>query len=272
MIEIVSLDDPRIEEYRFLPQRTGRLEPGDRTIVESEVVAKRFLQQQWSGQVLESALLVPDAAERLLPLLTERGLTLDRIFIASKALMERIVGYHLHQGVFLCIRVPGQPSVESLPLPAVMVVGVSSSTNVGAIARSAAAFGFRSIICDRTSASPWLRRCIRVSMGAVFALSIYHARSDVHVLIEQLRQRGARLVGAEVGAPQLYFEFPWASHDVVIFGSEGHGLDAAMLARLDAAVRIPIAPAVESLNVAAAAAIVLADFARRCGLPHERLP
>lgn len=272
MVEIASLDDPRIEEYRFLPQRSGRLKPGDCTIVESEVVAKRFLRQHWSEQLLESALLVPDAAERLLPLLAERNIPLDCVFVASKALMERIVGYHLHQGVFLCIRVPLQPSLEELPLPAVMMVGVSSSTNVGAIARSAAAFGFRSLICDRSSASPWLRRSIRVSMGAVFALRVHHADCDTHSLIEGLRNCGARLVAAEVGAPLVYSDFLWDKHDVIVFGSEGYGLDATLLASMDAAVRIPIAPAVESLNVAAAAAIVLADFARQCGLPQERLP
>lgn len=265
MILIDSLDDPRLERYRFLPGRTGNLRAGDYTIVESERVAVRLLRHQWSRYVLESALMEPEAAERLAPLLYERELPPDHLFVAPKQLLERIVGYHLHQGVFLCIRIPQQPAIEQLPLPAVMLIGVSSSTNVGAIARSAAAFGFRSLICDRTSASPWLRRSIRVSMGAVFELELYHATESTPELIDRLRRCGAQLVGAEVDAPQVYTEFAWSTRDVLLFGSEGEGLSAEVLARCDAAVRIPMSSAVESLNVAAAAAVLLAWHAHVTG-------
>lgn len=270
MVTISSLDDPRIAEYRFLPERTGRLFPGRRTIVESEVVAQRLLRYPWSKGIVESALLVPPVAERLAPLLQARGVSPERIYVAPKSLLEQVVGYHLHQGVFLCIRVPPQVPIEQLPLPAVMLVGVSSSTNVGAIARSCAGLGFRSLICDRATASPWLRRCIRVSMGAIFALATYHATDETDLLLERLRERGGRLVGVEVGAPVEYDAFEWSRNDILIFGSEGTGLDAEFLERLDAAVRIPMSAAVESLNVAAAAAIVLAECSRRCGLFAER--
>ncbi|MCX8052109.1 MAG: RNA methyltransferase [Chlorobi bacterium] len=271
MVEIASLDDPRLDEYRFLPQRSGNLRPGERTIVESEVVVRRLLQHEWSAQYVESALLVPDAAVRLAPLLAQRGVPPDCIFVAPLSLMERIVGYRLHRGVFASMRVPVSPVLEELPLPAVVLVGVSSSTNVGAIARSAAAFGIRTLICDRATASPWLRRSIRVSMGAVFELIVYHAIEETRVLLERLRQRGARLVGAEVGAPSVYSVFDWSERDAIVFGSEGSGLDKAMLALMDAAVRIPMSRSVESLNVAAAAAIVLAKHAERCGqLLEER--
>ncbi|MCS7000608.1 MAG: RNA methyltransferase [Candidatus Kapabacteria bacterium] len=272
MVEISSLDDPRIAEYRFLPQRTGALRSGERTIVESEVVARRLLQHEWSSEIVESALLAPDAAERLGNLLAKRGVPPERVFVAPKALMERIVGYHLHQGVFLCTRVPPQTEIAALPLPAVVLVGVSSSTNVGAIIRSAAAFGFASIVCDAASASPWLRRCIRVSMGAIFTMAWHHAHGTTEELFMQLRQRGARLVGAEVGAPLVYSAFAWSKHDAIVFGSEGQGLSPSLLKQLDAVVRIPISPAVESLNVAAAAAIILAEHAEWCGLVHERMP
>lgn len=270
MVTICSLDDPRIAEYRFLPERTGRLLPGERTIVESEVVAQRLLRYAWSEGLVESALMVPSAAERLAPALAARGVPQERIYVAPKTLLEQVVGYRLHQGVFLCMHVPPQELLEQLPLPAVLLVGVSSSTNVGAIARSCAALGFRSLICDRASASPWLRRCIRVSMGAIFALASYHAHEETLVLIERLRERGGRLVGVEVGAPIVYSTFEWTRNDILVFGSEGAGLEAAFLERLDASVHIPMSTAVESLNVAAAAAIVLAECSRRCRLIAER--
>ncbi len=263
MVELTSLDDPRIAQYRYLPQRTGRLTAGDYTIVESEVVVRRLLKHAWSATAIESALIEHTAAERLEPLLCSHGVPPERIYIAPKSLMESIVGYPLHRGVFVCLRVPAHIPLAALPLPAVLLVGVSSSTNVGAIARSAAAFGFRSLICDRQSASPWLRRCLRVSMGAMFELSLYHASEQTEHVIEQLRQRGARLIGAEVSAPHVYSEFAWSRSDVIVFGSEGSGLDERLLSQLDAAVRIPMSTAVESLNVAAAAAIILADHARK---------
>jgi tRNA G18 (ribose-2'-O)-methylase SpoU len=265
MVELHSLDDPRIAEYRFLPERTGRLDAGERTIVESEVVVRRLLQHPWSAELIESALIEHGAAERLVPLLQARGVPPERIFLAPKSMVERVVGYPLHRGVFLCMRVPARKPLSEVPLPAVLLVGVSNSTNVGAIARSAAAFGFRTLICDRQSASPWLRRCIRVSMGAVFELSLYHATEPTEQLVKQLRERGGRLIGAEVGAPEVYTAVSWSRRDVLVFGSEGSGLSAAFLRELDVAVRIPISAAVESLNVAAAAAIICAEHAKQCG-------
>ncbi|MCX7929804.1 MAG: RNA methyltransferase [Chlorobi bacterium] len=269
MVEISSLDDQRLAAYRFLPQRSGRLSPGDCTIVESEMVVRRLLQYPWSSGYIESALLESNAAERLAPRLMAHGVMSDRIFVAPKSLVEQIVGYPLHRGVFVAMRVPPQPALQSLPLPAVMTVGVSSATNIGSIARSAAAFGFRTLICDAQSASPWLRRCLRVSMGAMFQLVLYHAHEPTEQLFEQLRRCGARLVGAEVSAPHLYSSFEWSERDIIVFGSEGSGLDAAFLQRLDAAVRIPMNSSVESLNVAAAAAIIFARFAERRGIFAE---
>lgn len=264
MVTISTLDDPRLAPYRFLPQRTGRLSAEQYTIVESELVAYRLLRHEWCQERVVSALLIPEAAERLAPLLRGRGVPDDQIFVAPKHMLEEIVGYHLHQGVFVCLQVPPQPTLQDVPLPAVLLVGVSSSTNVGAIARSAAAFGMRALLCDRESASPWLRRCIRVSMGAVFELVLYHATIPTRDVIAQLRKRGARLVGAEVGAPLVYSEFAWSMQDVVIFGSEGSGLSPELLESLDVAVEIPIHRSVESLNVAAAAAIILSEHAEYC--------
>ncbi|RMF33164.1 MAG: hypothetical protein D6747_07515, partial [Chlorobiota bacterium] len=104
---------------------------------------------------------------------------------------------------------------------------------------------------------------------AVFALATYHATDETDLLVERLRERGGRLVGVEVGAPLEYDAFEWSRNDILIFGSEGMGLDAAFLSRLDAAVCIPMSAAVESLNVAAAAAIVLAECSRKCRLIAE---
>jgi len=269
MVEIDSLDDPRITEYRFLPEKTGRLLPGERTIVESELVAMRLLRQPWAHGRVESALLETSAAERLAPLLVAQGVPHERIFVAPKAVLERIVGYHLHQGVFVSLRVPSYGQLDDLLLPAVLLVGVSSATNVGAIARSCAAFGIGSLVCDRGSASPWLRRSIRVSMGAVFALRTYNPTEPTDELIARLRRRGARLVGIEVGAPIPYTDFEWSSRDVLVFGSEGKGIDRSLMEMLDAGVRIPITAAIDSLNVSAAAAIVLAECARQCALVVE---
>ena len=136
--------------------------------------------------------------------------------------------------------------------PAVFLEGVQDPGNVGAIIRSAAAFGAGSVILDRQCADPWSPKVLRAGQGGHFAVGVRQADDLAAAIAEQ----GARLVctvvagGRPLRGADLSGRIAWA------FGAEGAGLSPAILAHAAERVTIPMATG-ESLNVAAAAAICL---------------
>ena len=81
--------------------------------------------------------------------------------------MNKIVGFKLHSGVMAIGKQPVDVNLSELESPVVVMNGIINSENVGSIIRNCAAFGFESIITDKQTSSPYLRRAVRVSMGAV---------------------------------------------------------------------------------------------------------
>lgn len=145
--------------------------------------------------------------------------------------------------------------------PRVFLEGVQDAGNVGAIIRSAAAFAVGQVVLDRQCADPWSPKVLRAGMGGHFAVGI----RQVDDLAASTRASGLRLLCATMdGRPlpkvDLTGRIGW------VFGAEGAGLSAGMLALAAERVAIPMAPGTESLNVAAAAAICLYEaFCRRPG-------
>lgn len=152
-------------------------------------------------------------------------------------------------------------SGSELGHPCVLLEGVQDAGNVGAIVRSAAAFGARTLVVDRDCADPWSPKALRAGMGGHFALQM----REVAGLEEALDHFEGRLVcavprdGKPLGEADLSGPIGW------LFGSEGRGVSAALQDRADLRVTIATAPGTESLNVAAAAAICLYEGCRRRG-------
>jgi TrmH family RNA methyltransferase len=143
----------------------------------------------------------------------------------------------------------------------VFLEAVQDPGNVGAIIRSAAAFGAASVVVDGKCADPWSPKALRGGMGGHFSLEIRQCRTledELHgfrgTIVAAVSAGGVSLARAELGTP-----VGW------LFGSEGAGLSAALAALAAQRVTIPIAASSESLNVAAAAAICLYEAASRRG-------
>ena len=188
-----------------------------------------------------------------LPAQTER-------YQLTAALYDRISP--VEHGVGLTLVIP----VGQAPLPVasredlVYLDSIQDPANVGAVLRTAAAAGIAHVLCGPSTAAAWSPRVLRAAMGAHFRIGISEA-----VSAETL---DAALAGTWIGAvvqnaPSLWAcDLPqrtlgWA------FGSEGGGLSAAVLARCALRVRIPMSRDIESLNVAAAAAVCLFERRRR---------
>ncbi len=134
--------------------------------------------------------------------------------------------------------------------------GVQDPSNVGAIVRSAEAFGASSLLLTPGSANPYSARALRASAGSAFRLPVVR---DVPAgeVIDWLRSRGAQLAGADVRGgvppPDAGLSRPLA----LVIGSEGHGVSEPLVSALDAHLTIPLGGQVESLNAAVAAGILL---------------
>ena len=129
--------------------------------------------------------------------------------------------------------------------------------NVGTMIRTAAAFGFDGILLAGACADPWSPKAVRASMGAVFRLRVWE-RPDAGEALKELQEEALPLYAAALSSESVKagaFRFP--ERFALAVGNEGHGLSEAVLSAAEKVIRIPMAPGAESLNAAAAAAVLM---------------
>ncbi|MFB9378788.1 TrmH family RNA methyltransferase [Kineococcus gynurae] len=186
------------------------------------------------------------------------------VLVAPVDAFAALTGVDLHRGALASMHRPRERSVAeflaALPAgPARLVVleDVVDHTNVGAVFRSAAAFGVDGVVVSPRCADPLYRRSVRVSMGTVLHLPWVRASSWPGDL-DRLRENAfvVAALALEPGGDDLG-SFPVPPRLAWMLGTEGDGLSARALAAADTSVRIPMDPRVDSLNVAAAGAVAL---------------
>ncbi len=252
----IDRDDPRLTPYRSLRAVTdagGHAREGV-FVTDGETVTRALLE---STVEVESVLGDAAGLARIQDAIAARGLEPDAVLLADRDLVTKIVGFRMHQGVMALGRRPTPRALANCTPPAIALAGLEHAENVGAIVRSAAALGVSRVIVDGRSASPWLRRSVRVSMGAVFGVEIYEVPEIVGTLRRLREEQGATVIGASLAPdaqPLPGFRFP--ERFVLLVGNEGEGLDQETEAACDIRVTIPMR-GFDSLNVASAAAILL---------------
>lgn len=245
MLEINDEFDPLIEEFTRL--RDSTLNERGLILAESE---KLFLQYIASGKKILKILATPDFIKRY-------SLHGENIFTAQKKVLEKIAGFKIHYEVIFLAEKPKDFLLHELDDKIILLNGLTSPENVGAIVRSAAAFNVNSIIADEKSCSPFLRRCIRVSMGNIFSMKTFHAKSISHDL-KILKNLGYTIIStAHVPGAIDLKKFFFPQKCVLIIGSEGHGVDKDILEFSDIILKIKINSQVAHLNASNAAAIFL---------------
>jgi tRNA G18 (ribose-2'-O)-methylase SpoU len=257
---LTDLADPRLEEYRDIKDHRLRASSG-RFVAESEGVLRKLLA---SSLRVRSVLLTAPRLRSLEPVLAAASPGCP-IYVVPQEVMDGVAGLHVHRGV---LAIGERPRTVEVPPSARLVLVLEDLVdvdNLGALVRSAAAFGADAIVLSPRCADPYYRKAIRVSMGAVFALPILrHERWPEE--LEELRARhGLALVGAvldEGAAPLGAFRAPGPV--ALLLGSEGPGLRPETKALCDSLVTIPMArERADSLNVATAGAIFLYELSRR---------
>lgn len=179
------------------------------------------------------------------------------VYTGERELLASLTGYTLTRGVLCAMRRPQLPTVESVCRNArrvVVIDAVSDTTNIGAIFRSAAALGIDGVLLTRDSCDPLNRRAVRVSMGSVFLVPWTWLDAD----ISSLHGYGFRTAAMALSDQSVALDDPTLSSEprlAIVMGTEGDGLPHQTIADADYVVRIPMAHGVDSLNVAAAAAV-----------------
>lgn len=212
-----------------------------------------------AGLEFELVLVADDRAE-LAERLERAGLTLERV---DGETLARVSQLATSPGVLALAAAPRERALDELEARAatclLAVAGVGEPGNLGALARSAEASGAAGLLVVAGGASPWNQKALRGSMGSLLRLPVFVV-ADASAAARELAQRGFRGVAASTRGGVDYREFDWCGPLVLWVGSETGDLPAG-LGEL-AAVSIPMAGRVESLNVAVATSLLLFEAAR----------
>ncbi len=185
------------------------------------------------------------------------------LHIVSSEVMNALVGFDLHRGVLAAVDRPPWTPLDVLAQHSrrlAVLEGINDHENLGAIARSARALGMDGLVLDPTTADPWYRRSVRVSMGEIVALPMSRC-TEWPGPLAALREHGFTVIALTPAADSVAIaDVVSAGYERValMLGAEGPGLGAPALAAADVRARIPIRAEVDSLNVGHAAAIAFA--------------
>ena len=250
--------DPRLEPYVAVRERDLVGRRGE-FIAEGEVVLRVLL--GGGARCRATSLLV---AEKRLSKLAEIAPNLPPdlpVYVANQAVMDAVVGFPIHRGLLAHGLRPDDPGtaalVAGLPPRALVLAlfGIANHDNMGGLFRNAAAFGVDAVLIDPSCCDPLYRKAIRVSVGASLKVPFARLGEGDDVLTLLARAGFEALALSPAGAEPLS-QLQRPSRAAVLLGAEGPGLPPALLAHTRT-VSIPMAPGWDSLNVAAASAVVL---------------
>ena len=223
-----------------------------RAIAAGHVPRSVLLQEQWLPDVTPLLERFPDVP----------------VYVGSSDVLESLTGYHMHRGALAAMQRPELPSMESVLDGATRVVileDIVDHTNVGAIFRSVAGLGADAVLITPRCADPLYRRSVRVSMGTVFQVPWARLESWPDDL-GALREQGFTVAAMELTSDAVDLDdLAGRNPDklALVLGTEGAGMSPETLAAVDLAVKIPMRPGVDSLNVAAASAVAFWELRPR---------
>jgi tRNA G18 (ribose-2'-O)-methylase SpoU len=259
---IDSALDPRVADYRDVRDR-DLMRERSLFVVEGRENLRRLLEE---SRYSPRSLLLSVPAHHAMRSLLARLSPETPVFVASREVLQGLIGFDLHRGCLaVCGREPAAVPAEVLAPPGrpsrvVVLEGLTNPDNVGAVFRSAMAFGADAVLLCPRCCDPLYRKAIRVSMGA--ALCLPSARLGAWPEgLECVRNAGYRLVGLDPspGAVPLRSDTcrGLGPRVALLLGCEGVGLSDAARAACEVRLQIEMVPGFDSLNVATAAAIAL---------------
>jgi len=250
LLHVKQLDTPELCIYKQL--RDNAFTHDDSFIADSPKVVSLLLHTDIQ---VKSILATQEFYLTCKELLLSKDI--PKLYVASKELMQNIVGHNIHHNVMMHGIRPKPIALDALGDHIIMVDEISSTQNIGSIARSAAALGVNSYLLPKQGPHPYARRSVRVSMGYVAKLQI-HIYDNIFETIATLKQAGYTVLAAEVTDDAIdlaKLEVPekW----VLLMGHEGKGIAKEILDVCDKRVTIEMVEGIKSFNVSVAASIMM---------------
>ena len=254
---ITSRQHPLVKEFRELARGTGPLMLLDGWHLLSEAAAARV-------EVEKIAICGPPTAREksVVDRLRRSG---ARVVDVSGSVLNALSPVNSPTGVVASARIPTVSSAAVLkPSPALVLAaaGLQDPGNAGAIIRSAAAAGATGVVLDELSADPWGWKALRASMGSAFHLPVVRSRA-IEKLIGDWRKSGVQIVATVPRGGTTMYEVDFTKPTALLMGGEGSGLPNDLIITADVRVSIPMKGAIESLNAAVAAAVLLYEAERQ---------
>lgn len=251
--KIDNLNSPDLQIYEQL--RDNAFTQDNSFIADSPKVVNMLLQTDIE---VKSILATQAYYDEFKELLAQKHI--PQLFLADKDIMEKIVGHKIHHNVMMHGTRPPQTPLDELGEHIIMLDEISSTENIGSIARSAAALGVDSYLLPAQGPHPYGRRSLRVSMGHMSLLKT-HLYDDIFITLKRLQDNGYTVFAAEVtpeSIPLSKIKVPkkW----VLLMGHEGKGISEEILKCCDKTVRIEMEKGIKSFNVGVAASILMYQF------------
>ena len=257
-IYISSKDNPRIKNVCKLlssakeRQKTGLFAAEGMRLC-SDVYA--------SGLKIQSLFYTKQALERYgseLELLISAA---SEVFETERTVFEKMGDTVTPQGVLAVCRIPDLNKRPDFRGRYIAMERVTDPSNLGAVARSAEAFGISGIILGGSGCDPFSPKALRASMGALVRLPVFLC-PDFTAAVPQMKNAGARVIGTVVRNGENLCDFAFKNSDVVVIGNEAEGLSDETAAVCDHNVTIPMSGRAESLNAATAATVFIWEMTK----------
>ena len=253
MIKIDNIDIAELSIYKQL--RENSFKSDHSFIADSPKVVNILLREDIE---VKSILATQEYYDEFSELVASKNI--PKLFVASKDEMQKIVGHKIHHNCMLHGIRPKDVELDNLGENIIMLDNITSTENIGSIARSAVGLGVSSYVVPKQSPHPFSRRALRVSMGHASMLKI-HIYDDIFTTITTLKLKGYKIFAAEVTPNSTFLnDIKVPKKWVILMGHEGHGISKEVLEICDEVVTIEMQDGIKSFNVAVASSILMYKF------------
>lgn len=263
IIEITSRQNPRLKTVLALKSRKGRREQcrflaeGIRLLSEIENTPE-YLLELW---ISSDKTATPDGLKWIGYCRTHD----IPAFILSEGLFGELSDTVTSQGLVGIMRLPQTDLDRFLGAgryKGLLLDGIQDPGNLGTIIRTAEAMGFSFVLIPQGTTDPYGEKSVRASMGSIFHIPIVHS-NNILLDLQLLKDAHYEVAGALLESSKPAHDTPFGERLILTVGSEGTGISKGIRAMLDYSVHIPMTGRVESLNAAAAVAMLAYEIQRR---------
>ena len=255
---LTSRHNPLVKHFRKLHQGKGRRQAGQ-FLLEGTHLIQEALAAAYPLHTIAHTVAWGDRHPNLLPLLQQQAERIERVSPEVLAVMATTVH---PDGIVATAPHREISHARLLPSLGLAVESLQDPGNLGTLIRTAAAVDVQGLWLSADSVDPENPKVLRASAGQWFRLPL-EVCPNFYAQLDYWRQQGIQVLGTHPQADQHYWAVDWLRPTVILLGNEGQGLSTPVLERVSQQIRIPTAPAVESLNVAISAAVLLYEAKRQ---------